>query len=401
MDDYLGRGARALYPDLPFCKLPMHMFSQYDSDGPLFIILKVTFEYMQRNDMRGIDALTEAGREQVIDLFQEVREALVNEDWLQQPKLYLQDDVDPEELTDLRVKAALCGFELADSPDDEGVTHIVIPDTEEVKQTDIDEEYCRTLEIKGQKALVHWWYFPDSYDEWIPVQNISGDPEEQEAPSQGPVTVYRRWVRDSCFFNEWMNPADYAPDDEAEEEEEAKPAHGAKRARDDSAAAESEARRRRMEETAALMEEPGYGLPLLGNNGTVFRAEQLTDEAVTLCAFPHVIRRTVDIPHSSVAQLATCSNGRRGDTQPLPSHMRVENLSQGQLTAPVGGVEHAPTPQAVLAALHLALSVADPKGDASKFDDFVDDLDPPGTPTRRAHEAAPPKLPSAAHSPSQ
>lgn len=43
----------------------MHMFSQYDSDGPLFIILKVTFEYMQRNDMRGIDALTEAGREQV------------------------------------------------------------------------------------------------------------------------------------------------------------------------------------------------------------------------------------------------------------------------------------------------------------------------------------------------
>lgn len=51
--------------------------------------------------------------------------------------------------------------------------------------------------------------------------------------------------------------------------------------------------RSRMEETAALMEEPGYGLPLLGNNGTVFRAEQLTDEAVTLCAFPHVIRRTV------------------------------------------------------------------------------------------------------------
>ena len=75
------------------------------------------------------------------------------------------------------------------------------------------------MQIKGPKALVHWWYFPDSYHEWIPVSNIAGEPEEEENKEDGPQTVYRRWVRDSHLFNEWMNPVDYLPDEEGAEEE--------------------------------------------------------------------------------------------------------------------------------------------------------------------------------------
>jgi SWI/SNF related-matrix-associated actin-dependent regulator of chromatin subfamily C len=68
-----------------------------------------------------------------------------------------------------------------------------------------------TVQIQGPKALVHWWYWPDSYDEWIPVDNISGDPEEDEEPP-AQWTVYQRWIRDSYRFNEVMNPIDYLPE---------------------------------------------------------------------------------------------------------------------------------------------------------------------------------------------
>ncbi|CAG8613072.1 2481_t:CDS:2, partial [Paraglomus occultum] len=92
----------------------------------------------------------------------------------------------------------------------DSATHIIhsytTPDTEET-----DDEWFRTLEKRNGQVFVHWWYYPDSYDQWIPETDDQADPEP--APDHtGPWNISARWLRESEFFNEWMNEEDYEID---------------------------------------------------------------------------------------------------------------------------------------------------------------------------------------------
>ena len=71
---------------------------------------------------------------------------------------------------------------------------------------------------RGTKALVHWWYLPDSYDEWI-NKEFAPDQLQLDMPPVGPWKVYIRWVYDSEKYNEWMNPTDYETKEAQEEQE--------------------------------------------------------------------------------------------------------------------------------------------------------------------------------------
>lgn len=68
-------------------------------------------------------------------------------------------------------------------------------------------------------ALVHWWYHPDSYDEWIPSQEVeANDPPED--PLELRPRVWRvacRFIRDVAIFNEWGNELDYEMEDNEDE----------------------------------------------------------------------------------------------------------------------------------------------------------------------------------------
>jgi hypothetical protein len=63
-------------------------------------------------------------------------------------------------------------------------------------------------------ALVHWWYHPSSYDEWLPASEVPAavDGEENHGivPGGGPCVVGCKFVRDVERFNEWGVEADYA-----------------------------------------------------------------------------------------------------------------------------------------------------------------------------------------------
>jgi len=39
------------------------------------------------------------------------------------------------------------------------------------------EEYMCPLAQKGKHMLVHWVYYPDSYDCWVPASEVGGAPE--------------------------------------------------------------------------------------------------------------------------------------------------------------------------------------------------------------------------------
>lgn len=58
------------------------------------------------------------------------------------------------------------------------------------------------LQVQGSQAKVHWWYLPDSYDEWVPAAATPGTAEAPRRPPRGPWHVYARWLTDSEKYNE-------------------------------------------------------------------------------------------------------------------------------------------------------------------------------------------------------
>ena len=114
----------------------------------------------------------------------------------------------------------------------EAASHIVDWDEEiDSLPTEMTEEYVRTLEVRsrevGSTALVHWYYFPDSYDEWIPSEHVDGSEPPDTIPPAADRGVGRPWrvccrfILDCELFNEWGNEVDYesTPEVEGEEEE--------------------------------------------------------------------------------------------------------------------------------------------------------------------------------------
>jgi hypothetical protein len=64
---------------------------------------------------------------------------------------------------------------------------------------------------------VHWWYHPDSYDEFIPLGEVddpSDAPDAVFVPSQWRLCC--RWIKDVNVFNEWGNEIDYEIDGRGE-----------------------------------------------------------------------------------------------------------------------------------------------------------------------------------------
>lgn len=79
---------------------------------------------------------------------------------------------------------------------------------------------------RGEQAFVHWWYLPESYDEYVPRESVPDQLQLDIMPGSGVWKVYLRWVYDSEKYNEWMNAADYETKEAQDEHEQGKLAQG-------------------------------------------------------------------------------------------------------------------------------------------------------------------------------
>ena len=97
--------------------------------------------------------------------------------------------------------------------------------------SELTEEFVRTLEVRpsedGGTALVHWFYHPDSYDEWIPSDHVDGSEPPDTVPQPSDMNTDRQWhvccryIMDCEIFNEWGNEIDYEnlPEGEGDDDE--------------------------------------------------------------------------------------------------------------------------------------------------------------------------------------
>lgn len=195
--------------DRSMTMLPAFVFRHFAPNGPLFVLLKALFEYAAgrqeevsfEDEEFGESLLAEAGR------------ALRSEGWLTTKKVFVSPLIEEEEEEKLR--NILQGHGAVMVSNSLVATHILYPDPDGMRENQTDgQALVRVLEHAtfGDKdyKLLHWFYHPDSYDDWVPSSDVLGHvymPRHRKDKEQWHLQA--RWARDLELHNEWMNELDY------------------------------------------------------------------------------------------------------------------------------------------------------------------------------------------------
>jgi SWIRM-associated domain at the N-terminal/SWIRM domain/SWIRM-associated region 1/Myb-like DNA-binding domain/Zinc finger, ZZ type len=196
----------------PITKIPHKLFSDYRPDGALEVILSTCLRFKASSGLRRLDFSSGDKLTLYLDMLRLIEKNLTRAKLLPAVKVFISQMVPAEGHPRLRSLMQGRGAMVSSA---QQATHILYPDPEGTTPAETDgTDYCRTLEFAHAHALVHWWYYPDSYDSWIPRSDVQGDPEP-DAEHRGPWHVQMRWLHDTDLFNEWMNEADYEISEEA------------------------------------------------------------------------------------------------------------------------------------------------------------------------------------------
>lgn len=180
--------------------------------GSLHNIFRTTLKFL---GTRKIDVIA-GDRALGIELMREIEAALASKGLLRRHRIYFQSVPDKIYMKLVKIVKSH-GAELLSTATN--ATHIVCWD-EEVDNLaeELQEEFIRTIDYRyeqsGGVAKVHWWYHPDSYDEWIPAVDVDAFEPPDVIPDIAALfdkqwNVCCRFVLDCGKFNEWGNEVDY------------------------------------------------------------------------------------------------------------------------------------------------------------------------------------------------
>ncbi|CAB0011165.1 unnamed protein product [Nesidiocoris tenuis] len=108
-----------------------------------------------------------------VEMFMAVEKALIQAKCLTLPAVYIRPDVDKP--TAAKVKDAIKRHQGTVVESEDQATHILYPTVDPS-----DEEFARPTLKRDRLALLHWYYFPDSYDSWVP-SDLPVDPPDSPA----------------------------------------------------------------------------------------------------------------------------------------------------------------------------------------------------------------------------
>lgn len=193
-------------------KIPNSLFKDYSVGGSLYVILLTSIQFQINKGWESFQIKNEISRhDDGCQLLIDIEQKLVENGLLKRPKVFINNVPDIDSIRDKVISHK--GIIVSSI---EEASHIIDWD-EEVDNlpSELANEYIRTLDLRPNAhsgiAFVHWWYHPDSYDEWIP----SDDVDESEPPDLISNVEGRQWrvscrfIDDCDRFNEWMSEIDY------------------------------------------------------------------------------------------------------------------------------------------------------------------------------------------------
>uniref|UniRef100_A0A8D2L2G1 SWI/SNF related, matrix associated, actin dependent regulator of chromatin subfamily c member 1 n=1 Tax=Varanus komodoensis TaxID=61221 RepID=A0A8D2L2G1_VARKO len=178
----------------------------FKAGGTLCHILGAAYKYKSDQGWRRFDLQNPSRMDRNVEMFMNIEKALVQNNCLSRPTIYLIPDIELKLAN--KLKDIVKRHQGTVTDDKSKATHHIYP-----APTSLDEEeWLRPVMKKDKQVLVHWGYFPDSYDTWIHATDIEAEIEEPPIPEK-PWKVHAKWILDTDVFNEWMNEEDYEVDE--------------------------------------------------------------------------------------------------------------------------------------------------------------------------------------------
>ncbi|KAJ7317830.1 hypothetical protein JRQ81_003992 [Phrynocephalus forsythii] len=191
----------------PLTKLPIKCFLDFKAGGALCHILAAAYKFKSDQGWRRFDFQNPSRMDRNVEMFMTIEKSLVQNNCLSRPNIYLHPDIDPK--LQAKLKDIIKRHQGTVTEDKNNASHIVFP----VPGSLEEEEWVRPIMKRDKQVLLHWGYYPDSYDTWIPASEVEAPVEDAPTPEK-PRKVHAKWILDTDTFNEWMNEEDYEVNDE-------------------------------------------------------------------------------------------------------------------------------------------------------------------------------------------
>lgn len=139
----------------------------------------------------------------------EIESSLIQADIFTLPIIFIRSEVDRALAS--KIREIITNHQAEITEEEEDATHIVYPDVDP-----LPEEYARPLFRRDKNVMLHWYYFPESYDSWVPSNSFDMPDNIPDCPGS-PADRWRvsaQWVRDLDQYNEWMSEEDYEVDEQ-------------------------------------------------------------------------------------------------------------------------------------------------------------------------------------------
>ncbi|KAJ6655085.1 hypothetical protein lerEdw1_005989 [Lerista edwardsae] len=189
-----------------FTKFPAKCFMDFKAGGTLCHILGAAYKYKNEQGWRRFDLQNPSRMDRNVEMFMNIEKTLVQNNCLSRPTIYLIPDIELKLAN--KLKDIVKRHQGTVTDDKSKATHHIYP----IPTSLDEEEWLRPVLKKDKQVLVHWGYYPDSYDTWVHAADIDADTEDPPIPEK-PWKVHAKWILDTDVFNEWMNEEDYEVDE--------------------------------------------------------------------------------------------------------------------------------------------------------------------------------------------
>lgn len=196
-----------------FTVWPASVFFDFSPKGSLYCILNSILSFMNQFKLEFVDFNTDANFHFNLKLLHNINKSLELGRHLPSFHAYFAPTITEKELVKLRLIAKHHGINIVTNPD--FATHIFYPDPPQFRENQTDHQVLvRILDeahFQNQPHyFVHWFYHPDSYNDWLPQKDVLGHVYRPKPPQPyRPWHLQTRWMRDLDIHNEWVNELDY------------------------------------------------------------------------------------------------------------------------------------------------------------------------------------------------
>lgn len=100
-------------------------------------------------------------KDPIIQMLLDMETALIEAECMRLPIVYVRPEVD--KATANRITDIVTNHQGEMTMDEEEATHIIYPAVDP-----LPEDYARPTFRRDKHVMIHWCYFPESYDTWVP-----------------------------------------------------------------------------------------------------------------------------------------------------------------------------------------------------------------------------------------